>query len=444
MEENKPMTPAPDAAQAGDAPAPKTPAGALFYAAGKRARLYALSFLKWAGVSLAVGVLGGGVGTVFLYGIRFAGDSLAAYPWLLYLLPLGGLVIVGGYRLCRLPDGIGTNDVLIAVRTGGRVPPLLAPMILLGTVITHLLGGSAGREGAALQLGGSIGSFLGRACRLDEKDRQLCVLCGMSAVFGALFGTPLTAAFFAMEVVSVGVMYYAAFVPCLASALTAAAIAKWAGFAPVAFTLAGAPAFTLLSVLQTAGLAGMTALVSILFCVLLHQTAHLYQRFLPNPYLRAFVGGAIVIGLALLCGTRDYNGVGTAVIVRALAGSAVPAAFLLKALFTALTLGAGYKGGEIVPSFFVGAAFGCVAAPLCGLSPAFGAAVGLIGLFCGVTNAPVASLFLALEAFGGGAMPLFGVTVAFAFLFSGNFGIYSGQRILYSKLRAEFVDRRAH
>ncbi len=411
---------------------------------GERALRYLTAFLKWGALSTAIGVLGGVVGTVFLYGIRFAGDAFGATPWLLYLLPVGGLAIIGAYRLARLRDDIGTNDVLVAVRTGGKVPFLLSPMILVSTVLTHMLGGSAGREGAALQLGGSIGSFVGRVCRQDDKDMHIAVLCGMSAVFGALFGTPLSAAFFAMEVISVGVMYYAALVPCLLSALIASSIAKRMGFAAVSFTLAGALPLTALSALQTAGLAAACAIVSILFCVLLHRTAHGAKRLLPNPYLRAFLGGTVVVLATLAIGTRDYNGVGSAVIVRALAGEASPAAFALKAAFTAVTLGAGFKGGEIVPSFFVGATFGCVAAPLIGISPAFGAAIGLIAVFCGVTNCPVASLFLALEMFGGGAMPLFGITVAVAFLLSGNFGIYNGQKILYSKIRAEFVNRTAH
>ena len=404
---------------------------------------YLKAFCKWLLVSVAVGLLGGGVGILFLYGIRYAGAYFGALPWLIYLLPAAGLLIVGAYRLCRQPDDIGTNDVLVSVYTDKRLPAALAPLILAGTVLTHLFGGSAGREGAALQLGGSVGTLVGRAARLDERDMRLVVLTGMSAVFSALFGTPLTAAFFALEVVSVGVMYYAALGPCLISALVAGKLASLAGFAPVAFELLGAGPLSVPAAAKTALLAAACALISILFCVTMHRTAKLLRRAFPNAYVRVAAGGVLIVLLTLLTGSRDYNGVGAGVLSAALQGSARPEAFALKLIFTAITLGSGYRGGEIVPSFFVGATFGACIAPLVGLAPAFGAAVGLVALFCGITNCPVAALFLAMEIFGGACLPLFGITVAVSYTLSGNFGVYAKQRLLYSKLRAEFIGPKA-
>ena len=404
---------------------------------------YLKAFAKWLALSVAVGLVGGAVGVLFLYGIEYAGKFRNAAPWLLFLLPVGGLFIVWAYRVCKQSEDIGTNDVLLAVRAGKPLPAVLAPLILVSTVVTHLLGGSAGREGAALQLGGSIGRAVARVFRLTEKDMRVAVLIGMSAVFAALFGTPLTAAFFAMEVVSVGVMYFAALVPCLAAALIGFGLMRLAGFSPVAFRLLGAEALSLPVVGKTALLAAAAALLSILFCVAMHGAAHGLKRFIKNPYLRVLAGGVAIVLLTLLAGTRDYNGVGSPVIAAALAGNARPEAFALKLLFTAVTLGAGFKGGEIVPSFFVGATFGCVAAPLFGLDPAFGAAVGLIALFCGITNCPVASLFLAIEMFGGACLPHFGVTVAIAYTLSGNYGVYGKQLLVYSKLHAELIDEEA-
>ena len=255
----------------------------------------------------------------------------------------------------------------------------------------------------------------------------------MSAAFAALFGTPLTAAVFAMEVVKVGTMYYAAIVPCVLAGLIGAGIAGSLGAAPASFAAAGIPELSLVTVLQVLVLGILCAVVSVLFCVSMHAAGSWYRKLLPDSILRAAAGGALVLALTLLIGSRDYNGAGMAVIDRAMAGEAVPYAFLLKILFTALTLGAGFKGGEIVPAFFVGATFGCTAGGLLGLAPGFGAAVGLAGVFCGVVNCPLATLLLCLELFGGEGMPLFALAAAVSYLLSGYFGLYSGQKFAYSQ-----------
>ena len=206
------------------------------------------------------------------------------------------------------------------------------------------------------------------------------------------------------------------------------------------FPLLGLPEHNLLNMARVAGLALICALVSILFCVCMHQAGHWYKRLLKNPYLRVAVGAVLVIGLTLLCGTRDYNGAGMDVVARALAGQSRPEAFLLKILFTAFTLGAGFKGGEIVPSFFIGATLGCAVGPLLGLDPAFAAAIGLVAVFCGVVNCPMASLVLSMELFGGSGMLLFALACAVSYLMSGPFSLYSSQKLVYSKLEPTFVN----
>lgn len=399
---------------------------------------YAAALLKWIVVGGLVGGVGGVVGALFHLGVNYATSVRLAHPWVLYLLPLGGLVIAGLYRLCKL-EGKGTNAVIESVHFGSDVPVLLVPLIFVSTVITHLCGGSAGREGAALQIGGGIGYRTGRLLHLGEKDLPLATLCGMSGVFSALFGTPLTATVFALEVISVGVLYYAGLVPCITAAMTGYLISLLLGVPPTRFTVA-MPALDAWTMLLVLVLAILCALVSILFCRGLHITEHLAARLVKNSYLRAAAGGVVIIALTLLLGTTDYNGAGMDVIQRALNGQANGWAWLLKLLFTAITIGCGFKGGEVVPSFFVGAAFGCWMGTLLGLLPAFAAAIGLVAVFCGAVNCPIASVVLSVEMFGAEGMLYFAMACAISYVLSGYCGLYSSQTILYSKLRAEFIN----
>ena len=399
---------------------------------------YAAALLKWIVVGGLVGGVGGVVGALFHLGVNYATSVRLAHPWVLYLLPLGGLVIAGLSRLCKL-EGKGTNAVIESVHFGSDVPVLLVPLIFVSTVITHLCGGSAGREGAALQIGGGIGYRTGRLLHLGEKDLPLATLCGMSGVFSALFGTPLTATVFALEVISVGVLYYAGLVPCITAAMTGYLISLLLGVPPTRFTVA-MPALDAWTMLLVLVLAILCALVSILFCRGLHITEHLAARLVKNSYLRAAAGGVVIIALTLLLGTTDYNGAGMDVIQRALNGQANGWAWLLKLLFTAITIGCGFKGGEVVPSFFVGAAFGCWVGTLLGLPPAFAAAIGLVAVFCGAVNCPIASVVLSVEMFGAEGMLYFAMACAISYVLSGYCGLYSSQTILYSKLRAEFIN----
>ena len=399
---------------------------------------YPAALIKWLAVGGLIGGIGGVIGSLFHIGVSYATRWRSAHPWVLYLLPLLGLIIVGLYRVTGV-EGKDTNAVIESVHFGKNVPVLLVPVIFLSTVLTHLGGGSAGREGAALQIGGGIGFETGRLLRLGEKDLPLATLCGMSAVFSALFGTPLTATVFAMEVISVGVFYYAGLVPCLTASLVGYLVSLLMGVPPTRFTVA-APLPEACTMLPVLVLAIGCALVSILFCRGLRETGRLAARLLPNPYWRAAIGGALIIGLTLLAGSTDYNGAGMELVERAVSGEANAWAWLLKLLFTAVTIGFGFKGGEVVPSFFVGACFGCVLGGLLGLPAGFGAAIGLVAVFCGVVNCPFASIFLSIELFGAGGLLYFAVACAVSYLLSGYCGLYSSQTILYSKMLAEFIN----
>lgn len=397
-------------------------------------------FLKWVVCACLVGVVLGGVGTLFHFCIELASHCFRSYDWLLWLLPAGGVAISLMYKLCGVEKDQGTNMVLSSVRSTEMISFKTAPLIFVGTFLTHLLGGSSGREGAALQMGGSIAGAVGRLLHMDEKDERVMIMCGMSAAFSALFGTPLTAAIFSIEVISVGVMYYAAIVPCVLSAVIGFGIAGLFGVKPTAFLISGIPELHAVSLLQVIGLAALCAVVSILFCQLMHGAGKLYQKYIPNMLIRAAVGGALVIALTFAVGSRDYNGAGMFVIENALTGQARPEAFLIKMIFTAVTLGAGFKGGEIVPTFFVGATFGCVVGGLLGLNPSFAAGIGLIAVFCGVVNCPISSLILSVELFGSKGMLFFGLACAVSYMLSGYYGLYSAQKIMYSKLRPEFIN----
>ncbi len=404
----------------------------------------ALVSVKWVIFAILVGTVVGLCGSAFYFGMSYVTALRTAHSWLIFLLPVGGLVIVGLYHLFHDEKDTGTNLVISAIHSGDELPFRMAPLIFVSTLITHLFGGSAGREGAALQMGGSIGNALGRLFRFDEKDKHVMIMCGMSAAFSALFGTPMAAAIFPMEMVSVGVMYYIALVPCVISSLVAHGIAVSFGVSNELFLIGEVPAFGILSSVKISVLAILCALVSILFCVILHQTEHLYKKLFKNPYLRVFAGGCLVVLLTCLVGSQSYNGTGINIIENCINGTVRPEAFLLKMIFTALTLGAGYKGGEIVPSFFTGAAFGCLFGNLLGFSPTLCTAVGMTSVFCGVTNSPITSLLISFELFGYDGMPYFLLATAFSYMLSGYFGLYRSQKIVYSKYKTNYINKATH
>ena len=397
---------------------------------------YTRTFLMWLVCAGVEGLACGAVGAVFFHLVRWATETRQAHPWLLYLLPAGGLVIVFVYRVCRMGTERGTNAVLESAQQGKRAPLRLTPLIILATFITHLLGGSAGREGAALQIGGSMGGWLGETLRLDRNSQRVMVLAGMSAVFAALFGTPLTAAVFSMEVICVGVVYHSALLPCALASLISYGTAVALGTKPERFAVHGAAALSFDNAWRALLLAAGCAVLGILFCATMHTASHLYQTRLKNQYLRILVGSGLIILFTLAVGTRAYNGAGMDVVEAAITEGRLvqPAAFVLKLLLTAITLGCGFRGGEIVPTFFVGSTFGCLVGPLLGLDPGLAAALALVATFCAVTNCPIASILLGVELFGAQPLLLYLLVCAVSYLLSGQYSLYSSQMTLGPKL----------
>lgn len=397
-------------------------------------------FIKWLIIAAISGIVIGAVGAVFHELLGAVSSFRQANSFLILLLPIGGVFIVWLYKLCGMDKDGGTNSIIKGARGEETVSPKTAPLIIIATLVTHLMGGSAGREGAALQLGGSLISPLRKPLKLTDEDYSVLIMCGMAAGFSALFGTPVSSAVFAIEVTVVGIVHYSAIVPCLIASVTAAITAAAVGVHPTSFRAEGIPTFgadSSFTVIKTVIMGIACALVSILFCFAIKKISELYKKYIPNAYLRAAAGGAAVAaisyGLFFLTGSFDYNGAGTDIIEKAFLGECRPEAFLIKILLTALTLGAGFKGGEIVPTMFTGATFGCLLSGLIGLPPSFGAALGLVSVFCGVTNCPFAAMILCTELYGMGGLPYFALAIGLSYMLSGYTGLYSAQKFYDSK-----------
>lgn len=403
------------------------------------------ALLKWIAFSLMIGGTIGFIASIFSYAVSWAVEFREAHEWVLFGLPFGGLLIVYIYKRLGQEKNSGTNLVLTVVRSDKEdVPGRVAPMILLSTVITHLFGGSSGREGAALQFGASMGDWFGRKIHLNESDKKIVMLASMSAAFSALFGTPMAAAVFPMEVISVGVMYYAALVPCMFSAFVAQYVAVYLKVraSEYPYPVEDVPVFYSVDSLKFILLAVCFALAGTLFCILLHNSEHYFKKWIANPYLRIAAGGVAVIGLRYLVGTDAYLSLGERVLHASFQETAGFEMFLLKMIFTCLTLCVGFKGGEIVPSLFIGATLGSALSAVFHLPPDICAACGMVGVFCAVTNSPVSSLLIAFELFGFTGMPFFCIVVSVSYLLSGYQSLYKEQKIVYSKTENKYINKR--
>ncbi len=398
---------------------------------------YIKTLLKWLLVASVVGIIGGAVGTAFHKCLGYVTDFRLQNTYITYFMPLGVIIITAIYGLAK-QENLNTNLVITSVRADEKIPIILVPLVFLGTVITQFFGGSAGREGAALQLGGGIGYNLGKLFKLNKNDIHIITMAGMSSVFAALFGTPVTAAVFSLEVIRVGALNFTGLLPCVLASATAYYISTLFGVSE------GSAAFVIedispVMIAKVIVLAICCALISSLFCFAIKSTGKFMKKCFKNPYLRGVVGALVVVLLTVASGTFDYNGAGMNIVERALAGDARTYDFIMKIIFTAVTIAAGFKGGEIVPAFFVGATFGCVMGPILGIGSGFAAAIGMVAVFCGVVNCPIASIILSIEMFGTKGIVLFGIACAVSYMMSGSSGLYKSQSIVYSKLTADPV-----
>ncbi len=413
--------------------------------------------LKWLAISVPSAAIVGSAVALFLWSLDRVTELHWQNPWLLYLLPVAGLA--SGYLYHRFGKAAEAGNNLIMEQIhepGGGVPARMAPLVLIGTLITHLFGGSAGREGTAVQMGGSIVATFGRWLKLNEVDTRILLTSGIAASFGAVFGTPLTGAIFAIEVLAIGRMSYTALIPCLMASIVGDQVNTAWGVGHTQYHVGWAS-----SVSETASAmtldwkltgkvviaAACFGLTSVLFAQLTHGITWTFKRTIAIPWLRPAVGGIVVILLTLALGDRDYLGLGVnanpvtpdAVTIQScfLIGGAAMFSWWWKLLFTAVTVGSGFKGGEVTPLFFIGAALGNVLGHLLDAPVDLMAALGFVAVFAGATNTPLACTIMAIELFGHGNSSLlssgFVVYAAIAcflsWFLSGHSSIYRAQRV---------------
>jgi len=402
-----------------------------------------LQVIRLLGYGLLCGTIVGAVASIFALGIDYATELRAQHPWVIFLMPIGAAVIVFFYQ--KFDHSEGTDTVLLAITRNESVPGTMAPLIFCSTILSHFMGASVGREGAALQIGGCLGDEMGKRLHFQEEARRIMVMAGMSAAFSALFGTPLAATVIAMEISHVGLLQYDALVPCVLSALPAYYISTMMGVEKHPWALSSVKPFSLPMAVATFALAVLCALVSVLFVVALGKIPALARKIPTAPIPRAAIVAVILLAMTLLSGGQFYNGAGGHVITECLQGEPAPVyAFLLKILFTAVSIAAGFKGGEIVPALFIGASFGSVVGPLMGIPSGLAAAIGMGCLFSCVTNCPLGTLLICFEMFGFEGWPYYLLAIAIASTVSGNYGLYHHQKIRYGKFKVGVEDSHAH
>jgi H+/Cl- antiporter ClcA len=398
---------------------------------------------RWLVLGSVVGLLAGAASAVFLYGLAIVTAQREATPWLLYLLPLGGLAV--GLLYHHLGDRSAAGNALIldeihgVAPEGGKpsldtswVPRRLAPLVLIGTWVTHLLGGSAGREGTAIQMSGSLTDAFSRFARLGREDRRIMLIAAISGGFGSVFGVPLAGAVFGLEVQSVGRIRYDALVPALAASIIGNVTMRLVHL-PHDVT----PTVVLTDVPLELGLRAAVALAAVAFGLTSSAFVGLtglvrgaQTRLVRWSPARPLIGGIAIVGLTLLVGTTDYLGLSLPLIERALTGGELVAgAFALKLVFTAVTLGSGFQGGEVTPLFVIGATLGATLGGVLGVPPELLAAVGFVAVFAAATNTPLASTIMGIELFGTGALPYLALGCVVAYVCSSHRGIYETQRI---------------
>ncbi len=386
------------------------------------------SILKLSLIYILTGVLSGVIGTLFSKGVAYVTNIRNENLWLLYLLPVAGLISVAIYKLLKLGD-MGTNHVIESTGDENVLSPKLAPAVFFASLLSHLCGASVGREGAALQLGGGSAVFLSKRFHLTREEEKTLIYCGMAGVFSSVFGTPFAAAIFAVEVVFVGHIYWKAVIPSFITSFVSYFTAVLLGAHAERFVLSAVPTVDFSVVWKVLVLSVFTAGLGIIFCFALRYSKKLFKKLIKNAFLRIAIGGIAIVLLTLLVGSYDYNGAGVNVIERIFNNNEfVPLAFAFKLLFTCIAIGAGFKGGEIVPSLFIGATFGALAGTLLGLPAPFAAAVCMVALFCSVTNCPLASILLAAELFSGVGIGYIAVAVIISFCLSGRISLYSAQK----------------
>lgn len=402
--------------------------------------------LKWLFICLLVGFAVGTASAFFLISLDFLTHFRDEQNWPFLLLPLMGLLIGFVYYHFGKSVSKGNNQILDELYAPrGIIPFRMAPLVLFGTLATHFVGGSAGREGTAVQMGSAIADQFTKAFKLSATDRRIILICGISAGFASVFGTPLAGAVFALEVLLVGRMRYEAILPSfLAAVIADYACLQW-GAHHTDYSISLVPDFNLSILLLTLSVGAVFGLCARIFSFSVQRFSSLFQSLISFPPLRPFIGGIILLGIFWLIGTR-YAGLGIPVIVESFETASVPQDFLLKIILTAITLSAGFKGGEVTPLFFIGATLGSALSLVVPLPVGLMAGMGFVAVFAGATNTPIACTLMGIELFGSEPGIYLALACVSAYLFSGHSGIYSSQiigspkHLLFGSLKGKSLD----
>ncbi|PCE64465.1 voltage-gated chloride channel family protein [Sediminicola luteus] len=395
-----------------------------------------LLLLQWVLLSLVVGALAGSASAWLLLALEWATDYREAHTVIIWALPVAGIVVGLLYHYYGADVVKGNNQIIEEALEPQKIIPLkMAPLVFIGTVATHLFGGSAGREGTAVQMGGAIADQFSSWFGLRSLDRKILLAMGVGAGFASLFGTPVTGAVFALEVLIIGRMRYEALLPAFMASIVANYVADLWPIAHTHYHISEVPHIDLQGVFWTLVLGVVFGLTARLFSKATHFWGNLFKKYVGYPPMRPFIGGAIIALIVYLMGTTKFIGLGIPTIVASFEQPMGQADFLIKILLTSFTLGAGFKGGEVTPLFFIGATLGSAMVWLVPLPVGLLAGMGFVAVFAGATNTPLACLIMGVELFGAESIVYTGLACVMAYLSSGHSGIYGSQRIGSPKWR---------
>lgn len=397
---------------------------------------------KWLLICLTLSVIVGSISAFFLWSLDWVTNWRESHVWIIAFLPVGGLFIGLSYHLFGSSVVKGNNLLLEEFHSPKKIIPLrMAPLVLFGTIATHLFGGSAGREGTAVQIGGAVADRFTKVLKLSDRDRRIVLIAGISAGFASVFGTPLAGAIFALEVLVLGRIRLDAIIPSFMAAILADYFCTVWGITHTQYHITNVAAMTPINLLWCL-LAGIIfGLVAMLFSKSTHFWSDLFNSKIKYPPLRPVIGGAVLALVVYLMGTTKYIGLGVPTIVDAFSIDMKSYDFLLKVLFTSFTLGAGFKGGEVTPLFFIGATLGNVLIWFIPLPMSLLAGMGFVAVFAGATNTPIACTIMGVELFGIESGVFIALACSTAYLFSGHTGIYSSQIIERPKLTSLASDK---
>lgn len=392
------------------------------------------SFFKWLFYGTLVGILCGIASAIFLHSLDFVTNYRESHSWIIVFLPIAGVFTSYLYIKFGKNSSRGNNLILEEIQNKkDKIPFRMGILVLISTLLSHLFGASVGREGTAVQMGGSLSEFISKIFKTDERDRRILLMSGISGGFGSVFGTPLAGAIFGMEVSSMGTMKYEALIPCFVASLVGDLVTKFLLVHHIKYSIQLIPEISPILIIKVIIASILFGLVAIIFSESVHFLKRTFTKYITKPLLRPVVGGLIIIILTFAVQTHIFNGIGTETIKNSFISQMPFVTFLGKILFTSISLGSGFQGGEVTPLFYVGSTFGNFLGSIMHLPISFVAALGLVGVFAGASNAPIACFILGVEMFGSEGAVFFFISSIVSYMFSGHHGIYTSQTVSISK-----------